>query len=248
MTSACPHFASDCSSTVLPVPKPPGIVAVPPRASGKSVSIERCPVTNGVSSSSRPAAGRARRTGQRESIVSGSPSIQTTGSSQRALPARDVRDRAGEAGRDEDPVRERSRLLHVAEHVSRADALTDGDGRLELPASLPVERRRSDAARDHRRPPRVLAGAGEHGQRALRAVEDRAEQARAELDLERLAGVEHRLAGGQPGRVLVDLDHGVRSVEADHLARQPRRARRGRRCTGASSGRPFATTTGPATP
>ena len=115
---------------------------------------------------------------------------------------------------------ERGRLLHRAEHVAWVDLLTGVDGRLEVPASLPVERRRRHPARDHRRAPRVRTVAREHAQRALRAVEDRAEQARAELHLERLAGVDHRLPGGQPRRVLVDLDHHLRAVEADHLARQ----------------------------
>ena len=70
--------------------------------------------------------------------------------------------------------------------------LAGRDGRLELPASVAVERRRRDAALDHRRPPGIVAGPREHGQRALRAVEDRAEQARAELHLERLAACRRR--------------------------------------------------------
>ena len=150
----------------------------------------------------------------------------------------DLRDRAGDAGRDEDAVRERNRLLRRCRARLRADPLTGGDGGLEFPASLPVERRRRDAARDHRRPPRVLAGAGEHGQRALRPVEDRAEQTRAELDLERLAGVEHRLSRDQPGRVLVDLDHRVARRRGGSPRPAGARVRPGRRCTGASRAGP----------
>ena len=74
------------------------------------------------------------------------------------------------------------RLLHGAEHVSGVDRVADGDGGLELPD---VARGRAPAARqparDHRASPRVVAGAREHRQGALRAVEDRAEQAGAEL-------------------------------------------------------------------
>ena len=53
MTSASHHFASVSCSTVLPVPKPPGIAACPPRATGKSVSRMRCPVIIGSSAGSR---------------------------------------------------------------------------------------------------------------------------------------------------------------------------------------------------
>ena len=46
--SASHHLASWCWFIVLPVPKPPGIAAVPPLAIGKSVSITRCPVMSGI--------------------------------------------------------------------------------------------------------------------------------------------------------------------------------------------------------
>jgi hypothetical protein len=66
----------------------------------------------------------------------------------------------------------------------------------------------------------VVAVAGEHVERALGAVEDASEQARAELDLQRAAGVSHRLADPQSRGVFVDLDRGALAIEADHLAWQ----------------------------
>ena len=119
-------------------------------------------------------------------------------------------------------MREVGGLLDRAERVAGADRVADADGRLEFPNSVAVERRGGQPARDHRSSPRVLAGTRQHRQRALRAVEDRAEQTGAELCPERLARVGNRLAGGQPRRVLVDLDHGVRAVEPDHLPGEAR--------------------------
>jgi hypothetical protein len=136
------------------------------------------------------------------------------------IAATDVGDGAAHAGWDEDPVSERSRLLHGPEEITGRNLLARRRGRLEVPTSLPVECGRGDSALDHRRPPGVAAGAGELGERALGAVEDRAEQAGAELRAQRLARVGHGLAGGQPRCVLVDLDHGVGTVEADHLPGQ----------------------------
>ena len=46
--SASLHFASCCWVTVLPLPKGPGIAAVPPLAIGKSPSRIRCPVIRGT--------------------------------------------------------------------------------------------------------------------------------------------------------------------------------------------------------
>ena len=154
-------------------------------------------------------------------MVSGLPSIQTTGSSIARGAAANLGDGAGDAGRDEDAVRELRGLLHGAEHVSGDDRLADGDDGLELPAPPAVERGRRQPPVDHRPSPGVLAHAGEHRQGTLRAVEDRAEQTGAELDPEWLARVDHRLAGCKPRGVFVHLDHGVGAVEPDHLACQP---------------------------
>ncbi len=65
MTSALHALASASSSTVLPVPKPPGIAALPPSAIGKSESRMRCPVISGSSEGSRSRTGRGSRTGQK---------------------------------------------------------------------------------------------------------------------------------------------------------------------------------------
>ena len=46
--SASHHLVIWCCVIVLPVPKPPGIAAVPPLAIGNNVSITRCPVTKGI--------------------------------------------------------------------------------------------------------------------------------------------------------------------------------------------------------
>ncbi len=64
MMSASLHFASASCRIVLPVPKPPGSAARPPRATGNSVSRMRCPVIIGDSGGSRRRTGRGRRTGQ----------------------------------------------------------------------------------------------------------------------------------------------------------------------------------------
>ena len=56
--SASHHFASWCCVMVFPVPKPPGIAAVPPFAMGSMVSIIRCPVIRGRLLGSLSAKGR----------------------------------------------------------------------------------------------------------------------------------------------------------------------------------------------
>ena len=65
MTSAWQDFASASSSTVLPVPKPPGIAALPPSATGNSASRMRWPVRSGAAEGSRAWTGRGSRTGQK---------------------------------------------------------------------------------------------------------------------------------------------------------------------------------------
>ena len=47
ITSASHHFVICCSSTVLPVPNPPGTAQLPPLATGNSTSTTRCPVSSG---------------------------------------------------------------------------------------------------------------------------------------------------------------------------------------------------------
>ena len=64
MISASLHLASWCCVMVFPVPKPPGMAAVPPFAMGKNVSMTRCPVIKGTSIRRRFAKGLGLRTGQ----------------------------------------------------------------------------------------------------------------------------------------------------------------------------------------
>jgi len=64
MTSALQPLASASSSTVLPVPKPPGMAALPPCATGNRLSRMRWPVTSGACVGSRLRTGRGTRTHQ----------------------------------------------------------------------------------------------------------------------------------------------------------------------------------------
>ena len=70
MTSALQPLASASSSTVLPVPKPPGMAALPPCATGNRQSRMRWPVTSGALVGTRRATGRGTRTGQAWLIAS----------------------------------------------------------------------------------------------------------------------------------------------------------------------------------
>ena len=118
------------------------------------------------------------------------------------------------AGRDEDPMRRaRPSPATVAERrrpaPTRSPTSTAGSN---VPAALAVERRRrrrragSSGCPTGSSPTRASTR-----QRALRAVEDRARAGRGRArPRSGSPRVEHRLAGGQARRVLVDLDHGVR--------------------------------------
>ena len=68
---------------VLPVPKPPGMAAVPPFASGNMVSRIRCPVISGFTAGKRLADGLGIRMGHFWVMVSffSVPSISCTVSS-----------------------------------------------------------------------------------------------------------------------------------------------------------------------
>jgi hypothetical protein len=126
-------------------------------------------------------------------------------------------DGACDARRDENAVPERAGLLDGAEHVASGHLVALGDIGLEQPCAAAVERGCGCSPLDHRLADRVVGAPRERRQRTLDAVEDRAEQARAELDLELLPGVGDRLPDGESGRVLVHLDDGVARVEPDHL-------------------------------
>ena len=104
-----------------------------------------------------------------------------------------------------------------AQHVPGLDDVALGDAGLKRPGPLAVESRHVHPAREHRSPERVVVNPGEHLERTLRAVEDAAEQAWAQLDLERPARIHDGLAGPQSGRVLVHLDRDPVPVQTDHL-------------------------------
>ena len=63
MTLASENFAIECCVIVFPVPKPPGMAAVPPLAIGKTVSRTLCPVTSGWLAGSLLAVGLGIRIG-----------------------------------------------------------------------------------------------------------------------------------------------------------------------------------------
>ena len=63
MMSASHHLASWCWVIVLPVPKPPGMAAVPPLAMGNMVSSTRWPVISGREMDRRREIGRSTRIG-----------------------------------------------------------------------------------------------------------------------------------------------------------------------------------------
>ena len=91
MIWASDHLASWCWTTVLPLPNGPGTQAVPPLASGKNMSMTRCPVTSGSSGMTRSATGRWRRMDHvwniGRSFVPSAVAIRATMSATPKLPA-----------------------------------------------------------------------------------------------------------------------------------------------------------------
>jgi hypothetical protein len=87
MTWAAHHFAICCSSMVLPVPNPPGTATVLPRATGKTASMTRCPVSSGSTASCRSRTGRGRRIGQSTTGETSTPPTVATGSAAARCPA-----------------------------------------------------------------------------------------------------------------------------------------------------------------
>ena len=151
-TSASDHFASACSSCVFPVPKPPGTVAAPPRATGKSVSITRWPVISGAPGSSRRATGQ--RLPHRRAAQHGHGALVDPREwfLDRARSRPHARRDAGQVLGDEDAVLEGGRLLNRSQHVAARDGLSLPDGRRELPRACAVEGGKPRSARDERTP------------------------------------------------------------------------------------------------
>jgi len=115
------------------------------------------------------------------------------------------------AGRHEDAMKERFRLLHGAQFVPTCDAVPRLHGGTERPGACTIERRMLRAAFEE------VPFACKRGQRSLHAVEDVAQQPGAEFHLERSARVYDRIPDPQARGLLVDLQHGLVALESDHL-------------------------------
>ena len=108
-------------------------------------------------------------------------------------------------------------LLHDAEYVAAGHVAAHAHiERLKVPLLAAVERLAVDTARNVD----ALEEVGDVLERTLDAVEDAVHDARAELDGERLAGLEDRIADRQAGRLLVDLNGGQVALEANDLAHE----------------------------
>ena len=159
----------------MPVPKPPGIAAFPPRATGNMLSRMRWPVTSGSVDGRRAATGRGVRTGQRCVIAS----VRS-----RPLASRSVRENrvlrifATIDDRDDFTlgIRRRDALLRDA---ARRDELAEDRAAAHRGAA-------SDAGSERERSRARLAHAGLHekrigtGKRPQQSVEDVTEQPRTE--------------------------------------------------------------------
>ena len=86
---------------------------------------------------------------------------------------------------------------------------------VKRPASRAIQLGHARTARDE-----IAILAADGGQGPLDAVEHAAQQAGAELHLERGAGGLDRVIGPQAGGVLVDLDGRARAVQPDNLANE----------------------------
>ena len=228
ITAASHHLAICCSSTVLPVPNPPGIAAVLPRAIGNSRSRTRWPVTRLSVAGSRARAGRGRRTGQRCERPSTVPPTRAIGSSTRYAPAGAIHSTrpppwGGTNTRCSTAAVSRT-LPKIAPGPSSRPALTSGvNCHARSPPTLPVA------------PPGSIRTT-RCCQRTQHAVEHTAEQSGPELPSQRATGRDDVVARPEPAGVLVHL-HGcrrrrrARSPRPGGAAGRPRpdRASRGRR-------------------
>ena len=219
-TSAFAHFATWCWVTVLPAPNGPGMhacAALHEREEGVDdarAGHER--LGGGDLAAVRP------RDADRPALHHEQVDLGAVGRAQpsdRLLDgvgaAGDRDDLAAHAGRDHDPVLDHDVLGDGADDVAGLDRLAGLHGRRELPALLAVEAGRADAAREER------AGlALERVERALHAVVDGLEHARAELDRERRAGGLDGIAGADALGLLVDLDRGAVAAHLDDLAHE----------------------------
>jgi hypothetical protein len=110
-------------------------------------------------------------------------------------------------------VLERGALEHHAQAAPSADAFAHLGPGLERPAALAVQGARLDATTHE-----VAAAGAQRLERALDAVEDRAEEPRSELDVEGHPRAFHGCAGRKAGGVLVHLDRRDPARQLDHLS------------------------------
>ena len=117
---------------------------------------------------------------------------------------------------DHDPVFQKACFGDSADDVSFHDHITRGEGRVEMPFGIPVQRE-------------CLCTPGEevsdiilHGyQGPLDTVEDTAHNAGTEFHHEDLTGSGHRLSHFQSGCIFIDLDHGLVVLQADNFTGEP---------------------------
>jgi len=107
-----------------------------------------------------------------------------------------------------------------AEQVAGADPVARGHRGPERETTPVVKGGQAGAAGQERPGSAALPGGGERGERPAGAVDDAAEQARAELDTERPAGPGGGITGAQAAGQLVDLGDGLTPGEPDDLAGQ----------------------------
>ena len=230
MTSASHHFATCCSSIVLPVPKPPGTAALLPRATGKQ-RVED------------PLAGEQRLAGRDPARAPGA-GRRTGQLRRRARPAcrrprRPAVRRRAVAGRRSHSTRPRTpggtSTRYSTLPAPGTVPSTVARRRRRRPPRPPAARPTSSASVVGWSAPRLQPGRGA-GQRPQQPVEDPAEQpGPSRADSGRPSGVD-RVTHGQAAGVLVGL-HRAASCRG---SRPPRRAVRRCRARPArtSRGRP----------
>src|SRR5581483_2438977 len=103
-------------------------------------------------------------------------------------------------------------------NCSRMDLRARLNLRLKIPQFFAIQRRHPAAAGDE-----VALGHGQRRERALHAVEDSAEQSRSEFQRKRLTRGEERVARGDTGGLLVNLNDCLVTFERDHFADEPLR-------------------------
>ena len=197
--------------------------AVPPRATGKNVSIIRVVVISGWLGKWRShrrrrsmAAGMGRRTGQVRTIVHSSSRpaasrTRTIGCSTARLPdsMETISTGAARSNGCHDLMRD-VQFGNGSQHIAGTDAIAGFAQRLEIPLPSLVEREDIAAPFEEES---VLFG--QFGQRVLQSVENHAQQARAEVDREESPGQIDLIAVTHSVRFLKHLQVGDATVNAE---------------------------------